>query len=112
VLEGIWIFSNQTKTIPLYFSEDPVSTPPTKQVYIGWNAIGFSDITPLAAHSTLMSVDPDWTQIIGFDADNQRYQTSIIHGDTGIHSDSKEMMPAQGYWLYMMNSRELPAVSA
>jgi hypothetical protein len=111
-LEGFWIYSNKTVDIPLVFKNDPLDTPPTKHVYIGWNAIGFSDTTPLSAKFTLVSVDSDWTQMIGFDADSQTYEVSIINGAWGSHSDNREMFPGKGYWLYMTKDMELAAISA
>ncbi|RPI37643.1 MAG: hypothetical protein EHM53_10290, partial [Methanoregulaceae archaeon] len=111
-LDGIWVYSTQLIDIPLRFDKNPLNAPPTKQVYAGWNSIGFSDIYPVSAKSTLSSVKNGWSTIIGYDADNQGYEVSIINGDTGIHTDSREMIPTKGYWLGMMENGTLLAIGA
>jgi PKD repeat protein len=111
-LDGIWINSDRTMDVTLWFHLDPLSTPPAKPVYTGWNAVGFSDITPLSAKSTLLSVDAGWTHTIGYDAANQSYEVSIIKGDTGSHSETREMQPTKGYWLYMVSNGTLAGISA
>jgi PKD repeat protein len=112
VLDGIWIYSAGTDEIGLTFSRDPLRTPPTKACYQGWNAIGFPDVSESPAKLTLNSVRDDWTQVIGFDAEGQVYEVSLINGATGIHSDNKAMRPTKGYWLYMIQGDELAAISA
>jgi hypothetical protein len=57
-------------------------------------------------------VRDSWTQVIGFDAEHQIYDISMINGATGIHSDEGPMNPAEGYWVYMVNPGELAAISA
>ena len=109
MLDGIWIYSNTTIDVPLFFSQDPPTTPPAKQVSAGWNAIGFSDSVPCSAYSALISVDHNWTQVTGYNATAQGYEVSIVRGGTGIHSISREMLPAQGYWLNMSGNGVLAA---
>jgi hypothetical protein len=112
VLDGFWIYSKDLRMVPLLFSRDPLQTPPIKACFKGWNAIGSSDISPTPARQSLLSVKNEWTQIIGFDERVQEYETSIVNGATGIHSDGKMMLPTKGYWLYMINDNELPAIGA
>jgi len=112
VLDGIWIYSNVSEEVGLHFLADPVDTPPEKTCYQGWNAIGFPDITPTSAKDTLISIRPDWTTLIGYDAGLQRYEDSIINGGSGIHSDTNLMNPGKGYWLFMINDGVLSAISA
>jgi len=57
-------------------------------------------------------VKDHWTQEIGFDAELQAYEVSIINDGTGIHSDLKPMFPTKGYWLYMLGDNELAAIGA
>jgi PKD repeat protein len=112
-LDGIWIYSAATKEITLTYKNDPLATPPTKAVYTGWNAIGFSDVTPLAAKDTLNSVQAQWTTVIGFDSASQLYETSIIKGSTsGSHAETTPMYPMKGYWVYMTAPGTLAAISA
>ncbi len=96
----------------LTYKDDPLATPPTKQMYTGWNAIGFSDTTQASAKDTLNSVVDQWSQTLGFNAALQAYETSIINGGSGSHSDTNPMYPSKGYWLYMRGPGTLAAISA
>ncbi|NYT08283.1 MAG: hypothetical protein GKC05_08550 [Methanomicrobiales archaeon] len=99
-------------TIPLAFDPEPVLIPPTKQLYPGWNAIGFTDLEPLPAKTTLLAVQDIWTFMFSFNAAEQKYNASIINGGTGSHSDSQLMYPGQGYWLFVTDEGMLPAIGA
>jgi FOG: PKD repeat len=111
-LDGIWIYSAGYKEVPLTFRNDPLQTPPTKQLYTGWNAIGYSDVSAAAAKDDLISVKNQWTQAIGFSGSLQAYETSLINGGTGSHSDTNPMYPTKGYWLFMNSPGTLAAISA
>jgi len=111
-LDGIWIYANDTYTIPLHFATGSVQTPPTKDLDAGWNAIGFTDTVPESAANTLISVDDAWTTLFAFDAGEQAYGVSIINGATGRHGDTRTMTPMQGYWLQMTGPGTLYAIGA
>jgi len=111
-LDGIWIYANDTYTIPLHFATGSVQTPPTKDLDAGWNAIGFTDTVPESAANTLISVDDTWTTLFAFDAGEQAYGVSIINGATGRHGDTRTMTPMQGYWLQMTGPGTLYAIGA
>ena len=110
-LDGIWIYAVSLTKVPLRFTQNPIMTPPTKILYQGWNAIGFSDMVPASARATLLSVKNDWTSLMGYDAENQQYEIQIINGEDGSHSETKEMIPFKGYWLFMTGDNELAAIS-
>jgi len=111
-LDGIWIYSVGTVDVPLTYKDDPLATPPTKDLPSGWNAIGFSDVTQASAKDTLSSVKNQWTQVIGFNAAAQAYDASLINGGSGSHSDTNPMYPFKGYWLFMNSPGTLAAISA
>ena len=111
-LDGIWIYSTAPVSVSLTYKNDPLATPPTKAVYTGWNSIGFSDVNPAAAKDTLQSVQSQWTQLIGYNGASQYYETSIIKGGSGSHSDTNPMNPFKGYWLFMNAPGTLAAISA
>ena len=111
-LDGIWIYSTTSTTVPLTYKNDPLATPPTKQLFAGWNSIGFSNVNPAAARDTLQSVQSQWTQTIGYNSASQSYETSIIKGGSGSHSDTNPMNPFKGYWLFMNAPGTLAAISA
>ena len=98
-LDGIWIYSIHAMDIPLTFKTGGVSTPPTKNVYVGWNSIGFSDVTPRSVHATLNSLDENprkrWAMVRGWNAFSQAYESTITFYDSG------NMEPTKGYWLFM-----------
>jgi len=109
-LDGIWIYSGQRTQVLLTFKNDPVQTPPTKQVYQGWNCIGFSDTTPASARDSLTSISNIWSILLGFDAEYQYYQPSIINGGSGSHSDLNPLSPGKGYWAFMNGPGTLAAI--
>ena len=111
-LDGVWIYANETCTIPLTFAAGEPVTPPEKDLVKGWNAIGFTGTSPRSAAETLLSVEDYWTTLIGFDAQKQDYQISILRGASGRHGEARPMYPMQGYWLYMTDAETLGAVGA
>jgi len=113
-LDGIWIYSTSAKDLRPVFDPDPRQVPPTKQLSAGWNAIGFSDFTPASANSALTSVESKWATLIGYDSENQTYESSIINNDTtgGPHDESGDMYPWKGYWLYMTSDGELAGIGS
>jgi len=103
-LDGIWIYSTQAMDIPLTFKSGGAAVPPTKQVYEGWNAIGFSDVAVKSVHSTLVSVDDPprkrWAMVLPWNVLSQSYDSSISYYDTG------DLQPTKGYWLFMNGDRD------
>lgn len=109
-LDGVWIYANGTYEIPLVFDSGGAETPPEKALDKGWNAVGFTDTVPEPAANTLRSVERWWATVIGFDAGAQEYETSIIRGADGRHSETRTMEPMEGYWLYMSDADLLCAI--
>ncbi len=110
-LDGIWIYSNGSCEVYFVFDTDPLRVPPTKQLYAGWSAIGFSALTETSANSALTSVEAQWAYLLGFNASTQKYEDSIINNTTsGDHAESRLMYPGRGYWLYMTADGELAAI--
>ncbi|KUK99230.1 MAG: hypothetical protein XE11_2769, partial [Methanomicrobiales archaeon 53_19] len=79
-LEGIWIYSTGPATVPLNFSTDPLTPPAERALAAGWNAVGIAGTAPTTARDTLLSVDGQWTTLIGFDAQTQAFETGIVNG--------------------------------
>ena len=111
-LDGIWIYAASRTDVPLQFTRNPIQAPPTTLLFQGWNAIGFSDIIPASARATLLSVKNDWASLMGYDAENQQYEVSIINGEDGSHSDATSMIPTKGYWLFMTGDGEVASISS
>ncbi len=111
-LDGVWVYSNEACTVPLTFAPGEPELPPAKNLGKGWNAIGFSDIEPESAATTLLSLGEHWTTLIGFDAEVQEYEVSIIRGASDRHGEERTMQPMQGYWIYTTEADTLAAIGA
>jgi hypothetical protein len=111
-LDGIWIYSTDNIILALKLNPDPLQTPPVKALSPGWNAIGFSDISPATARDTLSSIQDSWSILIGYDASSGKYDTSIIKDGSGTHSDTQNMNPTKGYWIYLNRAGDLAAIGA
>ncbi|MCK9317749.1 DUF3344 domain-containing protein [Methanoculleus sp.] len=111
-LDGIWIYANGTYEIPLAFAAASNSPPTTKYLDEGWNAIGFTDTVPAPAAIALRTAEPAWATLFGWKTNEQAYDVSFIRGDTGRHSEMRELSPFRGYWLYMNDADTLAAIGA
>ncbi len=111
-LRGYWIYSSETTLVNLTYDTYPLRTPPTRQLYKGWNAIGFSDTIPAATNSVLTSIERSWAYLIGFDAAYQDYVPAIINNDEtdGVHDEDNLMQPMKGYWIYVTEDCELAGI--
>jgi len=111
-LEGIWIYSVGPATVPLNFSTKLPIPPMERSLVAGWNAVGITGTTPPAARDAFLSVDGQWTTLIGFDAGTQTFETGIANGGSGEYADSRQVYPGRGYWLYMTGPGTLCAIGA
>jgi len=75
-LDGYVIIVEEEYDISLEL--DPNGIPPTKNL-TGVNLIGFSDVNPATARDTLYCVHEDWSEVMGYDAETQQYETSILN---------------------------------
>jgi len=111
-LEGIWIYSAGPTTVPLNFSTDPLTPPAERTLAAGWNAIGVTGTAPATARDTLYSVNGQWTNLLGYDAGRQAFETGIVNGGSGANADTRSVYPGRGYWLYMTGPGTLGAIGA
>ena len=112
-LEGFWIYSNKTATVPLNVSTVLPTPPAERSLLTGWNAVGtMMGATPPSARDALLSVGGQWTTLIGFDVETQDFETAIVSGGSGAYTDSRQVYPGRGYWLYMTEPGTLCAVGA
>ena len=109
-LDGIWIYSTGPATVPLTFSTAFPLPPAERALAAGWNAVGITGTTPPAARDALLSVDGQWTTLIGFDAQTQAFEAAIINDGRGAYADDRSVYPGRGYWLYMTGPGTLCAI--
>ncbi len=111
-LEGFWIYSAGPATVPLTFS-NVLPLPPSERVLVvGWNAVGITGSAPATARDALLSVNAQWTTLIGFDTGTQAFEPAVINGGSGAYVDNRSIYPGRGYWLYMTGPGTLCAVGA
>ncbi len=111
-LEGFWIYSTKPSTVPLNFSTDPLISPAKRSLSTGWSAIGITGTAPATARDALLSVNREWTTLIGFDAGKQAFETGIVNGGSNDYTDSRLVYQGKGYWLYMTEPGTLCAIGA
>ncbi len=106
-LFGFWIYSATPVVIPLQFDNNPLQSPPARQLVAGWNSVGFTGTTPTSARNTYLSVQPGWTTSMGFNAASQSYEPTIFNGDP---SEYTTLYPMKGYWIYMRTPGTIAAI--
>lgn len=110
-LEAYWVHVASQGSYTLVYSTT-LDTPPSKQLFAGWNAVGVTSESATPANQTLQSVTDKWSTVIGWNAVNQTYQTTLIKGvTTGDHSEGTSMNPGQGYWAWMTADGKIAAIS-
>jgi parallel beta-helix repeat protein len=107
-LDGIWIFSVNRMDVNLTFDPYHVPSPTSKQLYSGWNAIGYAGTTSMSAHNFLTiggGLNDNWDILLG-------YHNGILP-DTPIIRNSNDglpMYPTKGYWIAMSTDDTLTVV--
>ncbi|MCX6692997.1 MAG: PKD domain-containing protein, partial [Methanomicrobiales archaeon] len=103
-LDGIWIYSAGPNTVTLVFDDSTIPQPPSKQVYVGWNTVGFGGVNQASARDWLTvysALGEKWTSALGYH-NGALPDDPIIRGSTDPrYSDSRPMYPTRGYWLSM-----------
>jgi hypothetical protein len=111
-LEGYWIYSAGPATVPLNFSTDPLISPAERALAAGWNAVGITGSTPATARDAFHSVKGQWSNLIGYNAGAQTFETGIVNGGSGPNADTRPVYPGRGYWLSMTGPGTLYAIGA
>jgi PKD repeat protein len=108
-METIWVYSREPMRVDLVLSSNQSYT--GRNLFAGWNGFGIPGTTIKTAAQGMAPVDPYWSLMIGFDARFQGYESSIIRGGSGEHSDSRIVEPGKGYWVFMnRNQTYIPAM--
>ncbi|MBN1166592.1 MAG: PKD domain-containing protein, partial [Methanospirillaceae archaeon] len=97
-LEAYFVYSAEYLDIGIMFArEKPIDG---VMLMPRWNLVGYSETNPYEARAFLASLGEAWTFILGFDAESQIYEETIIRDGTGPYSDIRLVFPGKGYWLY------------
>jgi len=98
-LSSYWVFTGENQNITP--KSDPIQSGTyTKNLDGGWNGFGIIGTRLEPAKTHMIPIGDNWTYVIGYDATSQYYEEPIIRNGTGNQSDSRILMPWQGYWLY------------
>jgi len=100
-LSGLWVYSKFVSTVPITYSTSTTVLP--KQLVKGWNSFGISGVEQPAS-SALISIQPKWSMLIGYDSINQQYESVIVREGSGSHSDARTVSPGKGYWIYILDN--------
>lgn len=111
-LDGYFIYSSKPDKIAVSYSVDPLQVPPVKDLQSGWNLVGFSGATEASARDSLLSIRKTWTQVIGWDPEQQRTEESIINGGNTTHADTRMLTPMRAYWVFVDSACSLASIGA
>ncbi len=100
--KGYWfrMSASETLTINGSFLGPGGATPPTYQVYPGWNLIGFHSLSADIPYDYLSNVRGDYaSEIYGYE---NGLWTTVSNAD-GVNG-TENLKPGYGYWLYMQQN--------
>ncbi|MGB4234549.1 MAG: PKD domain-containing protein [Methanoregulaceae archaeon] len=107
-LNGYWVYSVTRVDVPLTFDTVTPPAPYPKQLYAGWNAVGYAGTTSMSAHNflTIMGgLDGNWGTLLGYHEGNNPDSPIIRDSNDGL-----PMYPTKGYWISMNNNDTLTVV--
>lgn len=96
-LTGVWVYTGGPVEVSLPIASAGPERNLTRTLTKGWNLVSFPGIAA-AAPDAVFSEDLNWSYILGFDPQSQRYADPIEKGKTG---EDQVIDPRKGYWLYM-----------
>lgn len=111
-LEGYFVYSSKPDTVMLMYTNDPLQVPPVKDLEAGWNLVGFSGAMEASARDSLLSIRKTWTQVIGWNPDDQKMDTAIINGGNDTHADTRLLIPMRAYWVFIETPSTLASIGA
>lgn len=108
-MQGYWIYSAESAVVPLVYN--PHVTGASKHLYTGWNTFGPFGTKPIPANEALFTINKDWTTVLGFNAPYQIWDPAIINSGSGQFSDTHELIPMKGYWLFMTTDGHIDIIT-
>ncbi|MFH0968491.1 MAG: S8 family serine peptidase, partial [Methanobacteriota archaeon] len=104
-LSSYWLYTAVPQNLP-YTADSNQSGMFSRLLNAGWNGFGVVGTDLLSAKIRLGPVNNTWTYTVGYNPEKQIYEEPIINGGTGNQTDSRILVPALGYWVYMTNETE------
>ena len=101
-LQGYWVFSEDATQVPVRVRSQVVN--PARTIRSGWSSVGGWSESDLPADQILASLGSTWSYLFGYNATVQQYDEVIIRNGSGNQSDSRQILPWQGYWLYCIGN--------
>ena len=94
--DGYWLKMATATTLTVHGLEmpEPPATPPTYEVYEGWNLIGFKSLVNKNCTDYLAGVAGDYVRIYDF-YDGAYHSVDFLAADPG------DFVPGRGYWIAM-----------
>jgi hypothetical protein len=94
-LDGIWIYSNNSMSVTV--QGDNSVAPAPKQLYPGWNAIGFAGVETTAGQA-FYSLRGTWQIAMSYSGLFQQYNPTIFDSEPTRNILTE---PGSGYWIYL-----------
>ncbi len=114
-LNGYWVKMLESDMVSYTYAEPSFPSIPTKTVNDGWEAVGLTWNSPMLVKNALISIDNSYSQLIGWDSVNQKYELPVANtvGGSPMQTDGSDMYPKRGYWIWVTeDTAELAGISA
>ncbi len=112
-LHGYWVSVNEPVMITLDYAGG-IIIPPSRLLYEGWNAIGTTYDDVMYAETALVSIDADYSQILGWDPILQESTGPGINGippGEPFSNADFDMVPGNGYWVAVTEDTTLMSLT-
>ncbi|MCG7850317.1 MAG: hypothetical protein MIO93_14250, partial [ANME-2 cluster archaeon] len=98
--QGYFVFKNDPYQVCAHFLVEGTGSPPTQEIFVGWNLIGHVDIVPRPVEQFLFAT--------GLDDVRQLWHRSVDGSWEGYPWDGlTEVTQAHGYWAYSNSDDEM-----
>ena len=106
---------NTPTIVTFNFTATTAVVPPSRELAEGWNGIGTTFNEEMGAELSLVSIDSDYSHLIGWNALDQSYTepgiNGIPEGEPFSNADFT-MVPGLGYWLFVTEDTILASLIA
>lgn len=107
-LNAYWVYSRGFAQVPLEFNDNPVTMPPSKDLFTGWNAIGTGNFLWSTADRSLASIEGKWSALYRYDTVETRWWICTWNDDEW---EWYGMQPAAGHYIWMNENATLVSMT-